>query len=113
MKISTFITYVACLALFVSAHPTPEPLNEDAVSKVDKLQPIIRSLPENTRIDNSNEEKNELFSRSLKKVGKNAHKKVGKDVHKKVGKDVRKKVGKDVRKKGPHRVSKNKNLASF
>ncbi|KAG4084306.1 hypothetical protein H8356DRAFT_1745142 [Neocallimastix lanati (nom. inval.)] len=109
MKIRTFIAFAVSLTLFVSAHPTPEPLNKDDVSKVgitnDELKSIIKNIPENTKIDIDNEEKDILMRRALKKASK--------DVRKKVGKDVRKKVGKDVRKKGPHRVSKNKNLASF
>ena len=34
MKIRTFIAFAVSLTLFVSAHPTPEPLNKDDVSKV-------------------------------------------------------------------------------
>ena len=83
--------------------PNPEPSNEDAVSKVkiseDKLQPIIRSLPENKKIDNTNKEKDVLMCRALKKVIKRKGKKVSKHVLRKINK------------KGPKRVSKNKNSA--
>ncbi|KAG4084296.1 hypothetical protein H8356DRAFT_1436290 [Neocallimastix lanati (nom. inval.)] len=58
MKISTFIAFAVCLALFVSARPTPELSNEYAVSK-DKLMP-----------------------KALKKVGEDARKKVGKNIGK-------------------------------